>query len=299
MRTALFAFGPTGRAAYDELLRLGHSVVGIWTHAPDAHEDPCFTPVSAPCPTFFHPAHTTLGEDVTAQLESVNPDLLLSVWFRSILPGTALTVPARGAWNFHASLLPSYRGRSPLNWALIRGERRTGVTLHAMTPQVDCGGILDSRPIPITPSDDINSLLTASNAAVRHLLQHNLARIALDDYALIPQHPTDEPPCRARTPEDGWFTWNDPAHSIHNLVRAVTHPFPGAFFLAPSGTQVFVWKTRFVPGCNTLDPGIPVILDNYRFCVGTSDDAVEILVWSKSGGPERPGSDLADAWKLL
>ena len=312
MRIALFAYSSAGTKVFNHLRSLGHEIVAVFTHTPDPHEKEWFTPIShlageAGIPVFFCPSHTRLPRSLADDLRRLAPDLILSVWFRSLLPAEALSLCP--AVNVHASLLPLYRGRCPINWVLVNGERTTGVTLHRMEPTPDTGEILRQTLIPINPDLTAPELLELSEAT---------ALLQIDSYLRephLPGRPQTGPSSSygGRRPSDGKFSFDWPARRIHNLVRAVTHPWPGAFTRVPCNpthtrpnkirwineegpsTEIYVWKTN-VLNANTLHPGIPFTLGDHLL-YGTSDNAIEIVTWSFPGGPDRPGIELLNYLK--
>ena len=223
-------------------------------------------------------------------LRRAAPDLIFSFYFRGILPEDLLRIPRLGAFNIHGSLLPAYRGRAPVNWAVLNGETRTGATLHVMTARADAGDIVDREPVPIGPDDaaiDVQRRVT--EAAVRVLLR----RLPELESGTAPRTPQDAAAATVfgrRTPEDGRIRWTKPAKQVHDLVRAVTHPYPGAF-TDIFGKRTFIWKTA-LPGLGAHDnfPG-QIRSEAGRLFVACGDDRyVEILVLQREGESEMDAS---------
>ena len=168
---------------------------------------------------------------------------MFSFYFRQILKPALLAIPSRGALNLHGSLLPRYRGRCPVNWVLVHGETETGVTLHYMEPTPDTGDIVAQRRVPITDDDTALTLNRKLGEAARELLRVTFPALLAGTAPRMPQDHTRATTFGGRRPEDGRLAWRRPARELYNLVRAVTHPYPGAF-TTWAGTKLLVWKAR-------------------------------------------------------
>jgi methionyl-tRNA formyltransferase len=155
-----------------------------------------------------------------------------------------LRLPPLGAYNLHGSLLPAYRGRCPVNWVLLQGETRTGVTLHHMVRRADAGDIVGQRAVTIDPEDTALTLYGKLCAAAGILLDELLPLLKAGKAPRIPQDIGRGSYFGGRKPEDGRIDWRWPAGRIYNLVRAVTDPYPGAFGILPDGSRLLVWQAR-------------------------------------------------------
>jgi methionyl-tRNA formyltransferase len=140
-----------------------------------------------------------------------------------------LRIPRNGALNLHGSLLPKYRGRAPVNWAIIKGESETGATLHHMTDKPDAGDIVDQMAIPILPDDRGLDVYRKVTCAAETVLDRTLPALCAGTARRIPQDPSRGSYYPGRKPEDGIIDWRGGAQAIHNLIRAVAPPYPGAF----------------------------------------------------------------------
>jgi methionyl-tRNA formyltransferase len=171
------------------------------------------------------PSPATLEEAVAKS----RPDLIFSFYYRSMLPMPLLRHARLGAFNMHGSLLPKYRGRAPLNWAIVKGERETGVTLHEMVEKPDAGRIVDQESVPIGPDDTAVEVFHRMTAAAEAVLKRSLPALVKGGVGFKPNDLSRGGYYGRRRPEDGRIDWSRSAQEIHNLVRAVAPPFPGAF----------------------------------------------------------------------
>ena len=175
------------------------------------------------------------------------PDFLFSFYYRSMLAAPMLAAARRGALNMHGSLLPRYRGRAPVNWAVLHGERETGATLHYMTEKPDDGDIVAQAAVPIFPDDTAREVFDKVTVAAEITLHRVLPALIAGTAPRLPQDPSAARYFGGRRPEDGTIDWKRDAASIHNLVRAVAPPYPGARTRL-SGVPARVLRTR------VLDP---------------------------------------------
>ncbi len=209
-----------------------------------------------------------------ARIRELQPQYIFSFYYRHLLSEELLACAAKGAYNLHGSLLPRYRGRAPANWVLVNGESETGVTLHRMVKRADAGGILAQQSVAIGPDDTALVLHGKLREATRELLATALPRLARGELQEVAQDESRASYFGRRTPADGQLDWKRPASELHNLVRAVTQPYPGAF--APVGDRkLIVWSSRVVAGNNGLPAGSVLSVDPLRIACGA--DSLEIL----------------------
>jgi methionyl-tRNA formyltransferase len=192
-----------------------------------------------------------------AALAKLQPDFLFSCYYRHMLKKPLLDLPRLGALNLHGSLLPRYRGRCPVNWVLIHGETETGVTLHYMEEKPDKGDIVARKRVPIAEADTALTLFARMTAAAGELMQEIYPALRAGTAPKIPQDQRLASYFGGRGPQDGLIDWQKGAHEIYNLVRAVTHPYPGAFTTL-KGRKFYIWWGRAMaarPG-NMDAPGL-------------------------------------------
>lgn len=295
-KIAVFAYSGTGYACLKYLLERGENVAFVATHRDAPGERLWFPSVTELArasgiePVYGEATHPA---EVRARVESAAPDLLFSFYYRELLAPDLLDLPRLGAYNMHGSLLPKFRGRAPVNWAVVKGETRTGATLHVMTERADAGGIVDQEAVPIGPDDTALEVQQRVDAAAVAVLARRLEELKSGTAPIRPQDESAATRFGRRRPEDGRIDWTRSAKEVHDLVRAVTHPYPGAFTEAFGG-KTFVWRSR-LPGLAAHDafPG-QVRGEDGKLNVACGDDRyVELLLVQPEGGPEE------DAGKFL
>lgn len=231
-KAIVFAYHNVGVRCLSVLLAHGVDVLRVVTHTDNPAETIWFDSVAELAARHDIPVITPEDPNdpaLVAELASLQPDFLFSFYYRLMLKAPLLALPKQGAWNMHGSLLPRYRGRVPVNWAIIHGERETGATLHQMVEKPDAGGMVAQQAVPILPDDTafevFNKVTLAAEMALDDVLPDLLAGRALakaQDLAAGSYF-------GGRKAEDGRIDWTQPAAAVHNLIRAVAPPYPGAF----------------------------------------------------------------------
>lgn len=293
MRTIVLAYHNFGCAGIEALSRHGFEISAVFTHNDDPSERIWFDSVAEMASGYKIPVFAPENINHPLWIEKIKelePDILFSFYYRDMLKPAILNIPPSGCLNLHGSLLPKYRGRCPINWVLVNGEKETGVTLHYMTPRPDDGDITGRKNIPITDDD---TALTLHNKAVKasiSLLDEVLPQIKNGTASRIPQDNSMASYFGGRTPEDGKIDWNRSAVEIRNLVRAVTHPYPGAFSHAGDRKYIF-WKvsvaadTGSIPGTIISTDPLLISCSKGSVCVeyGQSEDGIYLT------GPQLAG----------
>lgn len=245
VRAVVFAYHGFGCAGIGALRELGVEVVRVFTHR-DHPGERCWWPSVADLCTAHGIPHVFDADPadpaLAAGLADLAPDLVGSFYFRQMIPEAILALPRLGAWNLHGSLLPRYRGRSPINWQLVHGERESGLTIHRMLRKPDAGEILAQQAVAVHPDQDAFGLTRQLLA-----LAPGFCRMAFAD--LLAGRARPQPMDLAagsyfggRRPEDGRIDWGWEARRVHDLVRAVAPPWPGAFASA-RGQRLEVRRT--------------------------------------------------------
>jgi len=293
----LFGYHTFGARALAGLLARGERVHAVVTHddlpgegdwyesvadLARAHDIPVFTPPSPTEPAIVEP------------LAALEADVFVSVYYRKVLGAALLSLPHVAAVNLHGSLLPAYRGRAPLNWVLVNGETRTGVTLHHMTVEADAGDIVAQEPIDILPDD---TALTLYGRMVKIGVDLLLEWYPAVRAGTAPRRRQDHARATVvgrRRPEDGRVSWTWPASRIANMIRAVTHPYPGAF-IGDGDARLYLWEgAAFVDTPAAGTPGTIVDVGPGHITVATGQGNLRLLRVQPAGDLERS----ADAWAL-
>lgn len=229
-RAVVFAYHNVGVRCLKVLLAGGVDVALVVTHEDSAGENIWFESVISLCQAediaYITPASAN-GPELLAQVQAARPDLMFSFYYRNMLPAALLAVAP--AFNMHGSLLPQFRGRAPVNWAVLHGATETGATLHEMTVKPDAGAIVAQSAVPILPDDTAFEVFGKVTVAAEQALWRVLPSL-LDGSA--PRRLNDLTQggyFGGRKPEDGRIDWSLPASQVYNLHRAVAPPYPGAF----------------------------------------------------------------------
>ena len=232
MKTIVLAYHNIGCTGIRALLKNGFDILAVFTHKDDAKENIWFDSVAELAARKNIPVYAP--EDINhplwvQKIRDLAPDIIFSFYYRNLIRSPILEIPPHGCLNLHGSLLPRYRGRAPVNWVLVNGEKETGVTLHYMTTRPDDGDMVGQVKIDIWDDDTAASLHAKAAVAAGELLNEILPGIKAGKAQRIPQDHRNASYYGGRGPSDGEIDWAMPAGSIRNLVRAVTRPFPGAF----------------------------------------------------------------------
>jgi methionyl-tRNA formyltransferase len=224
-RAVVFAYHNVGVRCLNVLLAQGVDVALVVTHRDNPKETIWFESVQKLAELHDIPTITPDNPnvpEVVGQISALQPDFYFSFYYREMLKAPLLAIPKHGALNMHGSLLPKYRGRVPVNWAIIRGETETGATLHYMTEKPDNGDIV--APPDDTAHEVFQKVTVAAEMALNGVLPALLAGKAKPEK----QDLSKGAYFGGRKAEDGVINWSQSAVEIHNLVRAVAPPYPGA-----------------------------------------------------------------------
>jgi methionyl-tRNA formyltransferase len=194
------------------------------------------------------------GPDGLAALGELDLDLAFVIGWTQLVRPEARGLVRDGLIGAHASLLPSGRGRAPVNWTLVRGEARTGNTLLWLDDAVDGGDVIDQTVIPVSAYDTCATLYDRVAESNRDMILRALPRLLRGERPGFPQPPSAEPPLPRRRPEDGRVDWSQPSQRVYDLVRAVTRPYPGAFGWL-GGRRWRIWRCALLPGEAAGTPG--------------------------------------------
>ena len=241
----VFAYSEVGARCLAALYEAGIEVPLVCTHADDPHEVRWFASVAELA--VKHGSAVTTDEPGTqpqlaGRIAALAPDFVFSFYYRRMLPAAVLAAPRQGALNMHGSLLPRYRGRAPVNWAIVHGETETGASLHYMVEKPDAGNLVDQAAVPIGPDDTAVEVAARVADAAVAVLRRSLPGLIAGTAPSVPLDLARGSYFGGRRPADGAFQWTWAAARIHNLVRAVAPPFPGAFATV-AGHELRVHRT--------------------------------------------------------
>ena len=249
-KAVVFAYHNVGARCLRVLLAHSVDVGLVVTHQDNPNENIWFECVADVARDYGIPVATPDDPNTpefVARLRALQPDFFFSFYYRLMLKPALLAIPRRGGYNLHGSLLPKYRGRVPVNWAVIHGERETGATLHRMVEKPDAGEIVAQQAVPILPDDTAGDVFHKVTLAAEITLNTALPLL------LAGHAPHVKPDLKqggyfgGRKAEDGRIDWSKPAAEVHNLIRAVAPPYPGAFSDV-TGHKLIITRSLGVPG---------------------------------------------------
>jgi methionyl-tRNA formyltransferase len=301
MRCTVFAYHDIGYVCLRELLRAGATVSAVITHEDDPNETVWFRSVAHLAAEHGLPVcmpPSVNSTEWTARIAADTPDFIFSFYYRKVLSPEVLASARRGALNLHGSLLPKYRGRCPVNWVLIHGERETGVTLHYMEEKPDRGDIVAQRTVPITDGDTALTLYRKLTAAAAVLVRETYPLLVAGTARRTPQDHTAATYFGGRRPDDGRIDWAHPGRALLNLVRAVTHPYPGAFGFWED-RKLYVWEAH--PSAGTEQAAVPpgtVLSVSPAVRVQTGTEPIELTRLQLESEPELAAARWAEQHAL-
>ncbi|WP_241622394.1 bifunctional UDP-4-amino-4-deoxy-L-arabinose formyltransferase/UDP-glucuronic acid oxidase ArnA [Rosenbergiella australiborealis] len=299
MKAIVFAYHDIGCTGIRSLLDTGISIEAIFTHTNNQNENIFFDSVAQLAATYGIPVYAPENINHPLWIEKITQykaDVIFSFYYRQLLAQEIIDSVPCGAFNLHGSLLPHYRGCAPLNWAIANGEKETGITLHRMVKRADAGEIIAQYPIKIDDEDNALTLHRKMCDVARVLLQETLPLIIQGNYTAYPQDETQATYYRHRNPQDGRLNWFQSAEQLHNLVRAVTQPWPGAFSYVGNNPLV-VWQSAIYPCQHGKKPGTVLSLSPLR--IACQENALEIITGQTPQGLYMQGVQLAEHLGLV
>lgn len=282
MKAVVFAYHNVGVRCLKVLLARGVDVALVVSHENNPQEAIWFDSVAAVCEEHGIPVVTPDDPDNPAlfgQISALQPDFIFSFYYRHMLPVKLLALAKHGAFNMHGSLLPKYRGRVPVNWAVLHGETETGATLHQMTLKPDAGTIVAQTSVPILPDDTAHEVFDKVVVAAEQTLWNALPAMLSGATPAIPNNLSQGSYFGGRKPADGEIDWQQTAQSVYNLYRAVAPPYPGAWTVVNGVTFVIENARLSEISMANLPIGLTVV-DNCIF--GVCGDGRALLIKSLS-----------------
>ncbi|PCD20903.1 hypothetical protein FGRA07_05055 [Fusarium graminearum] len=241
---AVFAYHNVGVRCLQVLLARNVRVSLVVTHEDDPSEIIWFDSVAAVCIKHRIPFITPRNpksEQLLSKVEALQPDFIFSFYYRYMLPTNLLDQAKCGAYNMHGSLLPKYRGRAPVNWAILHGETETGMTLYEMVAKPDAGAIIAQSRIPIFPDETAFEVFGKLSTVAEQTLWNILPDMLEGHIPKLRNDVSRGSYFGRRKPEDGWIDWRQSAQDVYNLHRAVAPPYPGAWTMI-DGRKLIIGK---------------------------------------------------------
>ena len=266
------------------LINAGIQIDLVLTHQDDPNENVWFGSVAKLCEDQQIPYLTPTVSELAGlipRIQKLAPDYLFSFYYRHMIPVELLACAKVAALNMHGSLLPQYRGRAPVNWAILHGETETGATLHIMEAKPDAGDIVGQSAVSIGPDETATDVFGKVSKAAVEVIHQVLPELTQGQVPKKPNELSKGSYFGGRKPEDGRIHWGQTAKQVHDLVRAVAPPYPGAF-TENQGQKMIVARTTLKgPFPNNLNLGLlgAQVVDNRVFGICGDQRVVEILEW--------------------
>ena len=241
----------------------------------------------------YQPERVKDNEELREKLLSINPDLIVVAAYGKILPEWLLNIPEYGTVNVHASLLPKYRGASPIQWALLNGEEETGVTIMKVIPELDAGDIISQRRVKIEREDNAKTLHDKLAEVGAELLVETIPLYVSGKLKPVPQNEEEATYCPQIKKEMGEIDWTRSSREIFNQIRAFT-PWPSAYTTF-RGKRVKILKAEPVEGSGK--PG-EVIEAGRELIVATGKGALRVERLRPEGRKEISGEEFARGYRV-
>ncbi|EHZ6870633.1 bifunctional UDP-4-amino-4-deoxy-L-arabinose formyltransferase/UDP-glucuronic acid oxidase ArnA [Providencia rettgeri] len=299
MKAIVFAYHDIGCVGLKALEKAGFDIQAVFTHTDDPNENHFYSSVARLSADMELPVFAPENVNHPLWIERIRemkPDVIFSFYYRDMLSEELLAIAPKGAFNLHGSLLPKYRGRAPINWALLKGESETGVTLHKMVAKADAGDIIAQEKVVITDTDTSLTLHAKVREAAEVLLEKTLPLIETGSYKAVAQDESQATYFGRRTAEDGLINWNDSAKDVNCLIRAVTEPYPGAFTYLGARKMV-IWRARVLDDNQGKPAGTVLSSDPLRIACGQG--AIEVISGQSETGLYMQGSRLANEMGIV
>ena len=300
MKTVVAAYQNVGCEGISALIRNGFEIQAVFTYPDSPEEAIWFSSVAELAAEHNIPVYTP--DDINhplwvERIRNLQPDIIFSFYYRHMIKQPILDIPKQGCVNFHGSLLPKLRGRAPINWALVNGETETGGTLHYMSTRADAGDIISQYRFPIEDEDTAITLHRKLVAGLGPMLDEYLPLLKQGKLKGTPQDESKATTVGRRTPADGLIDWGQSNVEVRNLIRAVTHPFPGAFTYSRSA-KVYIWKAR-LSDMKTAGKSAGTVISTNPLVVACGKGALEIVSAQKDDQVPMGGGQVSGTLSLV
>ena len=262
-----------------EVIGRTQEIVGVVAHPPDPEDGVKYLSVYDFAVQERWDVIRSSGKDLNlgSFIIKAKPDLLWITDYRYLLPSSLINLAPLGAINLHPSLLPKYRGRAPINWAILNGETELGVTAHFVDEGMDTGNIIEQIRFELFEEQDVGDALQ-----IMYPIYQKLTRLVLGylDSRQIPEKPQNHSQSTTfpqRKPQDGLIDWHQPASHIRNLIRALAKPYPGAFtYLGKQ--KLTIWKASLDFSSYQARLGQVISVGpEEQFCVACGEGILRVL----------------------
>lgn len=269
MKIILFAHQNWGVQAIRTLIKTEHEIKHVFTHplSMDKYEKIWYDSVVNECIKYNIPVEekTNVDDFDIQTIKQISPDLILSVSWRRLIPRSIFQIAKYGAINFHDGLLPKYRGFAPINWCIINGESEAGLTAHFIDDNADTGHIILQKKVNVEANDTAKIVYDKLLSVFPELLTETL-HVVTNDPQFIDQKNLEKGFfCTRRFPHDGQIDWHQNRYAIHNLIRALSDPYPNAFCFY-DGKKIYIKNAKLADVDYRGPPG--------RICSITSDGLI-------------------------
>lgn len=288
--------------SFEALLTAGYQIVGVVTQ-PDRKKgrgnELAATPVKEMALKYNIPLIQPQDVNEAASVQTIltwNPDIIVVVAFGQLLKKDLLNLAPLGAINVHASLLPSYRGAAPINWAIIKGEKVTGVTTMYMNEGMDTGDIILKEQCPIEDEDNAGTLHDKLAALGAKLLLRTLEDIKSGQVKPFVQEQALASYAPMLKKEDEVIDWNKKALDVHNKIRGLS-PCPGAYTLYRN-KRLKIYKSAYMPWINGLPGRVLAIDKKHGLIVAATEGAVALLEVQPEGKEKMSFSDFSRGYAI-
>ena len=276
----IFAYHNMGVMAIRTLIKAGVNIHLVVTHKDNPNENIWFNSVAKLCTDekiqFIYSEEHTINK-INEMISDFDISVIFSFYYRNLLPTSLLEKAKYGAVNMHGSYLPKYRGRVPINWQIINGEKVGGVTLHYMVDKPDAGDIIDQTKVNITFNETPLTLFAKLEIAGKKILERSLKGILNGTCNRKSQDESIATYYGGRKPEDGLIDWSCSSKNIYNLVRGVTKPSPGAFSYIKNN-KIIIWHVDIINSeewNQESTPG-PVVINSDQVNIRTGDGFIKL-----------------------
>jgi len=311
LRIAFVGCVEEGRECLREILDFGGNVTAIFTFTDEIAQKTSgavsFEEISKTHGIPLHKVKNTNTPEAIELFREINPDVIFVIGWTRLVCKEVLEIPRLGCIGMHASLLPKYRGRAPVNWALINGEIETGNSVILLNEGVDTGKIIAQKAIKITLADTCQTLYHKVAAAGQAMLREILPQLEKGYLPKTGQNEGEATVMPKRRPQDGMIDWQKNAMQLFNWVRALTHPYPGAFtFLR--GRKLFIWEARIahyprmdehVGKWRRLSPGTVISIDDGVAALTGENEILTLHRLQFEGEPETDWKTFTNQEQLL